>query len=98
MNTKKIKSFTDLIAWKEGHSLVLAIFKEIRKFPREGYSLRDQMGRCSISITSNMAEGFSRKSRKEKVQFYYMSLGSTTELQNQLFNCKRSWVHAKRRL
>ena len=84
MEKRTIKSFTDLIAWREGHNLVLEVFKEIRKFPREGYSLKDQMGRCSISITSNIAEGFSRKSRKEKVQFYYMSLGSTTELQNQL--------------
>ena len=42
------------------------------------------MRRCGISITSNIAEGFSRNSSKEKIQFYYISLGSTTELQNQL--------------
>ena len=90
MEYKKVKSFTDLVAWKEGHSLVIAVFKEIKDFPREVYFLKDQMGRCSVSITSCIAEGFSRKSRKEKVQFYYMSLGSTTELQNQLLIARDS--------
>lgn len=84
----KIKSFTDLNAWKKGHALVVSVFKELRTFPREVYFLKDQMGRCVVSITSNIAEGFSRKSKKEKVQFYYMSLGSTTELQNQLLIAK----------
>jgi len=46
------------------------------------------MRRCAISITSNIAEGFSRKSYKEKIQFYSMALGSTTELQNQLLVSK----------
>jgi four helix bundle protein len=42
------------------------------------------MRRCAISITSNIAEGFSRKTYKEKIQFYTIALGSLTELQNQL--------------
>lgn len=42
------------------------------------------MRRCVVSITSNIAEGFSRQGIKEKIQFYYMALGSLTELQNQL--------------
>ena len=42
------------------------------------------MRRCAISITSNIAEGFSRQSKKEKLQFYFTSKGSLTELQNQL--------------
>lgn len=84
MENAKIKSFTDLIAWQEGHRLVLSIYKITSNFPRSEYSLADQMKRCVVSITSNVAEGFSRKSKKEKMQFYYMSLGSTTELQNQL--------------
>lgn len=89
MITGKIQSFTDLNTWKEGHKLVLAIYKITKKFPAdERYSLIDQMRRCSISITSNIAEGFSRQSYKEKVQFYYMALGSLTELQNQLLVSK----------
>ena len=84
MESVKIRSFTDLIAWQEGHKLVLSIYKITSNFPRVEYGLVDQMKRCAVSITSNIAEGFSRKSKKEKMQFYYISLGSTTELQNQL--------------
>lgn len=85
MTTRKIKSFTDLIAWQEGHKLVIMVYKITEKFPKsELFSLTDQMRRSAISITSNIAEGFSRQGKKEKIQFYYMTLGSTTELQNQL--------------
>jgi four helix bundle protein len=80
----KIKSFTDLTAWREGHILVLKVYEITSKFPREAFSLRDQMGRSAVSITSCLAEGFSRRSKKEKKQFYFTALGSTTELQNQL--------------
>lgn len=86
---KKIKSFTDLHAWKQGHKLVLMIYKTTKEFPKEErYSLVDQMRRCTVSITSNIAEGFSRRGKKEKKQFYFMSKGSITELQNQLLVAK----------
>lgn len=89
MQTKKIRSFTELNTWKEAHKLVLLIYKTTDKFPvKETYSLIDQMRRCAISITSNIAEGFSRQGKKEKLQFYYISKGSLTELQNQLLVTK----------
>lgn len=89
MDTTKIKSFTDLNAWKEGHNLVLEIYRVTKTFPPdEKFGLASQMRRCAVSITSNIAEGFSRKSKKEKAQFLYMSLGSVTELQNQLLIAK----------
>ena len=85
----KIKSFTDLVAWQEAHKLALSIYKTTGNFPsKETYSLVDQMRRCAISISSNIAEGFSRQSKKEKLQFFYVSLGSLTELQNQLLIAK----------
>ena len=81
----KIKSFTDLIAWKEGHSLVIEIYDITKKFPKdEQFGLTNQIRRAVVSITSNIAEGFSRQSLKEKAQFYSMALGSLTEVQNQL--------------
>jgi four helix bundle protein len=81
----KIRSFTDLNAWREGHKLVMMIYKSTREFPRdELFGLTNQMRRCAVSITSNIAEGFSRQTVKEKVQFYSISHGSLTELQNQL--------------
>lgn len=85
----KIKSFTDLDAWKEGHELVLMVYKTTETFPKEElFCITNQMRRCAISITSNIAEGFSRSSVKEKLQFYSISLGSTTELQSQLMVSK----------
>ena len=81
-----IKSFTDLDGWKESHKLVLAIYKETGNFPKsEIFGLVSQMRRSAVSITSNIAEGFSRQSYKEKIQFYSISLGSVTELQSQLY-------------
>jgi len=81
----KIKSFTDLLCWREGHKLVLMIYKITDKFPnKEIFGLTNQMRRCAVSITSNIAEGFSRNTNKDKCQFYYMAYGSLTELQNQL--------------
>lgn len=86
---RTIKSFTDLNTWKEGHQLVLAIYKMTKLFPSyENFGLINQIQRASVSITSNIAEGFSRNSNKEKIQFYYTALGSLTEVQNQLLISK----------
>jgi four helix bundle protein len=84
-NKNKIKSFTDLTTWQEAHKLVVMIYEITEKFPKkETYSLVDQMRRSSVSITSNIAEGFGRHSYKEKLRFYYLSQGSLTELKNQI--------------
>ena len=82
---RKIKSFTQLNTWKEAHRLVLMIYKITKAFPREEqFGLTNQIRRAVVSITSNIAEGFSRNSYKEKSQFYSMALGSLTEVQNQI--------------
>ena len=89
MEKPKIKSFTDLYSWQEAHKLVLIIYKICKSFPSdEKFGLVDQMKRCAVSISSNIAEGFSRRSKKEKLQFYFTSKGSLTELQNQLLVAK----------
>lgn len=81
----KIKSFTDLVAWKEGHKLVIELYKVTKNFPKEEqFGLVIQLRRAGVSITSNIAEGFSRRSYKEKLLFYSIALGSLTEVQNQL--------------
>lgn len=85
MENNKIKSFTDLNAWKEGHKLVIKIYLITKCFPKEElFSLTNQLKRAAVSITSNIAEGFSRQSFKEKAQFYSIARGSVTEIQNQL--------------
>lgn len=82
---KKIKTFTDLLVWQKGHEVVLDIYKITETFPRkEVFGLSSQMQRAAVSITINLAEGFSRKGFREKVQFFHTSLGSATELENQL--------------
>src|SRR4051812_27040545 len=89
MHPKTIQTFKDLDAWKHGHQFVLGIYKVTRSFPREElFGLVSQMRRCAVSITSNIAEGFSRASFKEKSQFYSIAQGSVTELQNQLLISK----------
>ena len=83
MKNGKIQSFTDLNVWKEGHKLVIMVYKITKLFPKEEtYSLIDQMRRAAASITANIAEGFGRQTYKEKVQFYYMAKGSLSELKN----------------
>src|SRR3989344_4175757 len=85
----KITNFKDLFAWQEGHKLVLLIYKLTESFPsKEQFGLTNQMRRAAVSITSNLAEGFSRRSYKDKSRFYSMALGSLTELQNQLLVAK----------
>lgn len=80
-----ISSFNDLTAWQEAHKYVLMIYKCTKKFPQEEmFGLTQQIRRAAVSISSNIAEGFSRQSKKEKAQFYHTSLGSLTETQNQL--------------
>ena len=88
-NDKKIRTFTDLYAWQEAHKLVLMIYKTTKEFPKEElFGLVSQIRRAVVSITSNIAEGFSRQSYKEKIQFYSMAQGSNTEVQNQLLIAK----------
>lgn len=84
-NKPKIKKFTDLHAWKKGHELVLKIYKLTESLSdKEKFGLISQMRRCGVSVTSNIAEGFSRSTNKDKYQFYSIAQGSLTELQNQL--------------
>ena len=79
----KIHSFTDLNVWKEGHKLVVSVYRISKSFPKaETYLMVDQMRRAASSITANIAEGFGRQTMKEKLQFYYLAQGSLTELKN----------------
>jgi four helix bundle protein len=62
---------------------------KIQKFTdKERYGITDQMRRAAVSITSNIAEGFTRRLSKEKSRFYCVSQASLVELQNQLIVSK----------
>ncbi len=85
MLNEKVSNFTDLKTWQQGHQIVLDVYKLTKSFPREElFGLVSQLRRAAISITSNIAEGFSRSTAKDKAYFYAVSLGSLTEVQNQL--------------
>jgi len=85
MQGGKISSFTDLVTWQKAHAFIVRIYQILKDFPaHEQYGLSSQMRRSAVSITSNIAEGFSRSGKKEKIQFYAIAKGSLTELQNQL--------------
>ncbi len=83
--TEKITTFTDLNAWKYSYRLGLAVYSHTDGFPsKEQFGLTSQMRRAVISISSNIAEGFSRQSKADKAHFYTMAQGSLTELQSQM--------------
>jgi four helix bundle protein len=80
-----ILSYRDLNVWQNGMDLVEDVYKITANFPKEEkYGLTSQLSRCSVSIPSNIAEGFMRKSTKEYIQFLYISLGSLGELDTQM--------------
>ena len=82
---EKIRFFTQVLSWKKGHELAIEIYKVTKAFPtEEKYGLISQMRRSSVSVTSNIAEGFGRRTRSDKLRFYDISIGSLYELQNQL--------------
>jgi len=80
--------YEKLNVWQESMNLVTKIYKIVKKLPKEEvYSLSDQIRRSAVSIPSNIAEGSSRNSKKEFMQFLYISLGSLCELETQLKIC-----------
>ncbi len=87
--SEKIKDFTDLIVWKKSHQIVLCVYSQTKNFPNEEkFCLINQMRRCAVSITSNIAEGFGRNTSKDKAHFYAISKGSALELKNQIILSK----------
>ncbi len=80
-----IQRFTDLRVWQEGHSLVLEIYTASKTFPKdELFGLTSQIRRAAVSVTSNIAEGFVRQTKNDKINFYTTSLASLSELRSQL--------------
>jgi len=82
----KIRQFEDIEAWKKARILVKEVYKVTAegKFSKD-FSLKDQIRRAAVSIISNIAEGFSRQTDQEFVQFLHIAKGSTSEVQSQLY-------------
>ncbi len=81
-----IESFTDLVAWQKSRILTREIYSATgRKEFYADFSLRDQMRRASVSVMSNIAEGFDRASKREFHRFLLIAKGSCAEVRSQLY-------------
>jgi len=72
--------FTDLIIWQKAHAFVLEVYKATEIFPKhELFGLVSQFRRAAVSIPANIAEGYKRKGKKDKLRFFNFSQGSLEE-------------------
>lgn len=84
-----IQTFRDIKAWQKSHELALCVYAITEQFPQsEIYGLRSQMRRCAVSVPSNVAEGFRRRTKRDSLNFYNIAQGSLEELKYQLLLSK----------
>jgi len=80
-----VKNYRDLIVWQKAMGLVTEIYHHTKSFPEEErYGLTSQLRRSSVSLPSNMAEGYGRNSTQDYIRFLRIANGSLFELQTQL--------------
>jgi len=82
----KIEKFEDIDAWKEARKLTNMIYKvsEEAQFAQD-FSLKNQVRSASVSVMSNIAEGFDRQTNKEFIQFFVIARSSTSEVKSHLY-------------
>jgi four helix bundle protein len=80
-----IRTFEDLLIWQKSIALAKMIYRISKEFPSDAkFALGDQMRRASISVPSNIAEGYGRRTSGDYRKFLHISLGSLYEIQTQL--------------
>jgi four helix bundle protein len=82
MNAQRLpaRTFRELVVWRKAHEFVLGMYHFTSSFPRhETYGLSSQMRRAAFSIPANIAEGFRKRGRADKVRFMNMAEGSIEE-------------------
>jgi len=80
-----LRNYKDLKVWQKSYQFCLIIYKITKEFPNdERYSLTSQIRRAAVSVPSNIAEGYGRKSTPDYVRFLYIAYGSTCELETQI--------------
>ncbi len=85
MASTTVHSYRELIIWQRAIQVCVAIYQATKTFPREEiYGLTNQMRRASVSVPSNIADGYGRLSRDQFRYFLGVAKGSTFELQTQL--------------
>ena len=89
MEKKYFRSFENIEAWKRGCKLAVRIYEISQDGPlARDFGLRDQLRRASVSIPSNIAEGFERESKAEFNRYLLIAKGSCGELRTQLYITK----------
>lgn len=87
---QKISSYQDLIVWQKGITLVEQVYLASKDFPEEEkFGLTSQMRRCSVSVPSNIAEGWGRASKASYRNFLRIARGSLLELETQTIISER---------
>ena len=82
----KIERFEDIESWKKSRELAKSVYRITLNQPfARDFGLRDQIRRASVSVLSNIAEGFERDGDKEFVQFLSLAKGSCGEVRAQLY-------------
>lgn len=82
----KFNSFEEIISWQKARELNIEIYKTTNNnLISKDYELRNQIRRASISISSNIAEGFERQTTKEFIRFLYIAKASAGEVRSQLY-------------
>ena len=85
-----VKSFQDLTVWQRAMDLSVEIYMLTKSFPKdELFGLTSQLRRASVSVSSNIAEGHSRLSKGEYIQFLSIARGSNAEVRSQLMLVRR---------
>ena len=89
MKRSPAKHFQDLIVWQRAHEFVLLIYRYSESFPKnELYGLTSQLRRSAVSVPSNIAEGFKKKTKPDKVRFLNIAQGSLEECRYYLILAK----------
>ena len=83
----KIERFEDIKAWQQARALAKMAYNAVKSNKKFGsdFKFREQIQSAAVSIMSNIAEGFSRRSAREFTQFLFIAKGSTAEVQSQLY-------------
>jgi four helix bundle protein len=80
-----LKNFKELNVWQKSYDLCLMIYRITKEFPKEEiYGLTSQLRRVAVSIPSNTAEGYGRKTTTDYLRFLYIAYGSVCELETQI--------------
>ena len=83
-SSEMLKNYKDLKVWQKSYELCLRIYRITAKFPKEErYGLTSQLRRSVVSIPSNIAEGYGRKTTVDYIRMLYISYGSLCELETQ---------------